>query len=436
MQPLFQTIFLPRLLGFASACLVLMFHQWSAIYSEPWKLALCFCCLIYPLAAYVTQRIWLHQNRVTRLSMLVDAILVGLLIAAVNFNVLIIVVFISFLTVCTGIISGLRGVVAVISIVIAMTFTASLWLEMIVRLEAWLELCMGLLLVVFLNYIAWLVFRETHSLVTEKRRAHSLEVSLRRKSDYLSRYISPQLLADVQLNSCSERTRRRRLTLCFTDLSGFTELMDRLPEHEMTNVLNEYLNAMATIAIDYGGTIDKFMGDGLMIFFGDPKSNGAHQDAIACVSMAFAMRNKLAALSATWKARGLFGHLKMRVGIHTGYCAVGNFGSEARMDYTAVGGAVNIASRLESQSPIGGILVSGATAELIDDVFALGVLSKLPLKGIRDPVACALVVAEKGANELPAIIRPIPGMQIELAPHLKASEVRKALSDSAEQLLG
>jgi hypothetical protein len=108
------------------------------------------------------------------------------------------------------------------------------------------------------------------------------------------------------------------------------------------------------------------------------------------------------------------------------------------MDYTAIGGAVNIASRLESQSPIGGILVSGATAELIDDVFALGVLSKLPLKGIRDPVACALVVAEKekGVNELPTIIRPIPGMQIELAPHLKASEVRKALSDSAEQLLG
>ena len=128
---------------------------------------------------------------------------------------------------------------------------------------------------------------------------------------------------------------------------------------------------MSKIALKYGGTIDKFVGDAILIFFGDPETKGEKEDAIACVSMAIEMRKRMQYLRAQWENQGISNPLEIRIGINTGYCNVGNFGSEDRLDYTIIGGEVNLASRLESNAKTGEILVSHETFAFIKNfIFA------------------------------------------------------------------
>ena len=109
---------------------------------------------------------------------------------------------------------------------------------------------------------------------------------------------------------------------------------------------------MSQIALAHGATIDKYVGDAILVFFGDPESRGVEEDAIACVTMALAMRKRMSELQTTWRASGIETPLRCRMGINTGVCTVGNFGSEDRIDYTIIGGGdVNLASRIESACP-------------------------------------------------------------------------------------
>ncbi|MEM1412746.1 MAG: adenylate/guanylate cyclase domain-containing protein, partial [Pseudomonadota bacterium] len=172
----------------------------------------------------------------------------------------------------------------------------------------------------------------------------------------------------------------------FSDISGFTETADRLESEDMTELLNEYLTEMSNIALAHGATIDKYIGDAIMIFFGDPDSQGLQEDAVRCVRMAIDMRNRLRELAAIWESRGLCETLSTRTGIHTGYCTVGNFGSEDRMDYTIIGGAVNLASRLEHSATPGQILISNETYNLVREEVQCREAETIRVKGIAYPV--------------------------------------------------
>src|SRR6185295_102882 len=156
-------------------------------------------------------------------------------------------------------------------------------------------------------------------------------------------------------------SRRKELTVFFSDIAGFTETTDRLESEDLTRLLNHYLTEMSQIALSYGATVDKYVGDAIVIFFGDPETRGVKEDALACVKMAIAMRQKMAELQDTWRDSGIANPLRCRIGINTGFCTVGNFGSEDRMDYTIIGSGVNLASRLESASAPGEILLSYET---------------------------------------------------------------------------
>ena len=123
---------------------------------------------------------------------------------------------------------------------------------------------------------------------------------------------------------------------------------------------------MTLIAIKCGGTIDKFIGDAVMVFFGDPETLGDEQDAIRCVDMALKMKNRVNELRDFWNRNGVRGGLNVRMGIATGYCTVGNFGSDQRMDYTALGSPVNLSARLQSIAPINEIILSDNTYNLIN----------------------------------------------------------------------
>ena len=150
----------------------------------------------------------------------------------------------------------------------------------------------------------------------------------------------------------------------------------------MTHVLNLYLETMTNIALNYGATIDKYIGDGIMLFFGDPESKGIKEDALSCVKMAMEMQRELEELSDEWAQYGLREPLKMRIGIDTGFATVGNFGSESRLDYTAIGSAVNRASRLESAAENGSIYISEDTYSLIEEHIEATALPSLNLKGL------------------------------------------------------
>src|SRR5690606_29909076 len=143
---------------------------------------------------------------------------------------------------------------------------------------------------------------------------------------------------------------------------------------------------MSKITLEHGATIDKYVGDAFLAFFGDPETRGVKEDAMACVNMAIAMQRRMRELQAEWRESGLQKPFQLRIGINTGYCTVGNFGSEDRMDYTIIGSEVNLASRLQSHAELGGILMSHETYSLVRELVLAEERKPIRAKGIAKPV--------------------------------------------------
>ena len=178
----------------------------------------------------------------------------------------------------------------------------------------------------------------------------------------------------------------------FSDIAGFTETTDLLESEELTSLLNQYLREMSSIALEYGATIDKFIGDAIMLFFGDPETRGAREDATACVKMAIAMQQRMRDLQAEWRERGQEHVFQLRIGINTGYCTVGNFGSDDRVDYTIIGNEVNLAARLQTHADLGGILLAHETHSLVKDTVLTEETGTITVKGFAKPVKTYRVV--------------------------------------------
>ena len=209
-------------------------------------------------------------------------------------------------------------------------------------------------------------------------------------SGQLAKYLSPQIYESIfsGKQNVEVKSYRKKITVFFSDIVNFTVISDKLESEELTALLNFYLNEMSQIALKHGATIDKYIGDAIMIFFGDPESFGIEEDARRCVAMAVEMQQRMAELWGYWsKHFGLKKDLEIRVGINTGYCTVGNFGSEDRLDYTVIGAAVNLASRLESAATPSGILVSEETYFQVKDYFSFDAPQQLELKGLERDVS-------------------------------------------------
>jgi adenylate cyclase len=193
--------------------------------------------------------------------------------------------------------------------------------------------------------------------------------------------------------------KRQKLTMFFSDIVGFTEVTDTLEAESLSALLNEYLTEMSELARIYGGTIDKFIGDAIVIFFGDPQFIDDETHAKTCVRMAVEMLEKTKLLSDKWRAAGASNGLAVRMGINTGYCTVGNFGSEARMDYTMIGGQVNIAARLEKIADRNSIFISENTYALVQDVVEVEGPRLTDVKGIHFPVKVYKIVGLKTGTD-------------------------------------
>jgi PAS domain S-box-containing protein len=228
-----------------------------------------------------------------------------------------------------------------------------------------------------------------NALVTEKNK------ELEALSTKLSKYLSPQVYSSIFSGSREVQiaSTRKKLTVFFSDIADFTATTDDLESEELTALLNHYLTEMSKIALAHGATVDKYVGDAILAFFGDPESRGVQEDAIACVNMAIAMQRRMRELQAEWRDRGLQKPFQLRIGINTGYCTVGNFGSEDRMDYTIIGGEVNLASRLQSYAELGGILLSHESYSLVKDYVLAEERKPIQPKGVAKPVRNYAVIA-------------------------------------------
>ncbi len=220
----------------------------------------------------------------------------------------------------------------------------------------------------------------------------------------ISKYLSPQVYRSI---FSGEReavisTERKKLTVFFSDIKDFTSTAEMLQPEELTNLLNEYFTEMCSIAEDHGATIDKFIGDAMVAFFGDPETRGATEDAKACLRMALDMQERLGELEQVWRARGVEHPFKARMGINTGYCNVGNFGSDERMDYTIIGAEANLAARLEGIAQPGGIVISYETYAHVKDVVEARALPQVTFKGVARDVIPYEVVLSDGEAIAPA----------------------------------
>jgi PAS domain S-box-containing protein len=285
-----------------------------------------------------------------------------------------------------------------------------------------------------------------YSDITElKQREENLSeksAALEALSSKLAKYLAPQVYDSIFSGNQDVKiaSKRKKLTVCFSDIAGFTETTDKMESEDLTQLLNQYLTEMSKIAQQYGATIDKYVGDAILMFFGDPESRGVQEDALACVKMALAMQERMGELADVWRDAGIENPLRCRIGIHTGYCTVGNFGSEDRMDYTIVGGAVNLASRIEHEAPPGRVLISYDAYARVKNEIECEERNQIHVRGIAYPVATYAVVALKA--DAPGsggrFHAELPHLSLKVHPALMSAEERDqataTLRDALDQI--
>lgn len=200
----------------------------------------------------------------------------------------------------------------------------------------------------------------------------------------LSRYLSPRIVERILKDGTQfgKRLERKFMTVVFSDIRNFSAITDSLEPEEIIRLLNRYHCEMIDIIHEYGGTLNKIMGDGLVIFFGDPVDIDDHADR--AVQMAIKMQKSISRMREQWQA---FGHdLAVGIGINTGYMTVGNIGSDSHKEYTVIGNQVNIAARLEQMAAPGQILVTQRTLAHLKVRIETSLAGEIEVKGIHEPI--------------------------------------------------
>jgi len=342
------------------------------------------------LAPIILQRISQPTKaRACQLLALIDALLLGCLIALLHLSPLPSLLFFLALQFNALAIGGWRKLIAddvalfigLLAVVLAYSFPWTMEVDLFTSLPPMIAL--GLYTCIYGRNTSTEILSDGKKIKELERQ----QIQLKLRNYRLSKYLSPTLLKAIQSGKDVKlETHRRKLTIFFSDIKGFSELAEEMEGQPLTNLLNNYLTEMSQIAIKHGGTIDKFIGDAVMVFFGDPSTKGVKEDCVAAVSMAIAMKKHMKELQQRWVSQGIQKPLEIRMGINTGYCAVGNFGTEDRLDYTLLGTEVNLASRLESAAQPGEILISHETYSLVKELILCEDRGDIQIKGFQHPV--------------------------------------------------
>ncbi len=229
------------------------------------------------------------------------------------------------------------------------------------------------------------VYKDLTNLNENLERRVEEQLAQLRRAEQLRRYLSPQI-ADAVLSGGAPITltsTRRNLTILFADIRGFTSMAERMEPEELIDSLNQYFSAMTDVVFRHGGTLDKYVGDGILSFFGDPIPFEDHAER--AVATAFEMRHEVVGLRSKWLLES-GEDLNIGIGISTGYVTVGNIGSATRTEYTVIGNHVNLASRLATSAAADQILVSERTLMAVRDHVDATPVDEISLKGVHRPI--------------------------------------------------
>ncbi|WP_369602127.1 adenylate/guanylate cyclase domain-containing protein [Hahella sp. SMD15-11] len=354
--------------------------------------------MIWPHLIYFILRAFNKQKNpgVRQKLLLVDAVLCGMILVLIGFSLgptlfWLLMLNFSFINV-GGMQSWAQGNIALLAgmTIASLTYNFNINLDTPVSVNV----VAGLGTMFYVCVTAFYTHQQARALVLAKTQIQQQREQSIALSHKLAKYLSPQVWQSIFTGERDVRleTQRKKLAVFFSDIKGFTDLSEEIEPESLTELLNHYFNEMSQIALKYGGTIDKFVGDSIMIFFGDPTSRGAKEDTLACVAMAIEMRKHMKILRQKWRSQGVRTPLEIRMGINTGYVTVGNFGAENRMDYTIIGKEVNLASRLESMAEPGEILVSYETFALIKDTIMCRDKGQITVKGFSKPIPIYSVI--------------------------------------------
>ncbi len=389
--------YIARILGYAAAGITLIIGTFIDYFSDNvmWAGLL---ALLYPHAIQLTTRSFSARHPYGTRQILIhgDAILCGLMLALIGFPLELTTLFLIMINTSFIVVGSITAwTFCVISLfigaslgVIAFGFHPAKDIPTEVFVAAALGVGMHLAITAFNSH------RQARDLMRLKRKFQGQVERFQQLSHKVSKYISPQIWESIFSGRKEVRleTQRKKLVVFFSDIVGFTALSEQMEAESLTDVLNTYLTEMSKVALKHGGTIDKFIGDSVMVFFGDPKSNGTKKDALACLAMAIDMRRHMQILRKKWLEQGIKTPLQIRMGINTGYCTVGNFGTENRMDYTIIGQEVNLASRLESSAEAGEILISEETYNLVKDKIMCRLKGDVEMKGFSKAIPTYQVI--------------------------------------------
>ena len=368
---------------------IILLGAWGVIGYHPALLVLLPTLFIYQFSCYFRSMASPNKQVGQRLALLlefVDGVLTGVRLAFVGFDPL--------LTIALGlgflmtVISPLKATAPLELFGLFAGALLTYWLLPISVSPGLQAQLLILLLVAGYCLLLANMARNTHSMLAEQNDSVLRQNEwLTLRTFRLSKYLSPPLRKAILTGKdVRAETQEKALTIFFSDMEGFTQLAERLDPEQLTFLLNSYLTVMSEIAFRFGGTVDKVIGDSIMVFFGDPESRGVRSDAVRCVSMAIAMRKAMQELQLRWQAEGIEHPVGLRMGINSGVCKVGNFGTENRLDYTLLGRAVNLASRLESSADSNEILLSEDTYGLIGDSIHCIDKGQISIKGFAEPV--------------------------------------------------
>ncbi len=335
-----------------------------------------------------------------------DGLFLAYLVTVSNYWEGLVVVAIA-IQLCDGIIlSGFRtgavalGAFALGLVLFPIMLTVDAPLTWMGRLACWGLVIHGL---VHLCGSFYLAFRFREDLVRRELqlKAKNQQIQLLNqeiREQVLVRYLPPELINDIFDGKITMDTKphMRLITVLFSDLSGFTSMSEKHGAELVSEFLNDYLSIMNETIFAHLGTIDKCIGDAIMVIFGSPQDMSEEDQARFACLCAMAMQDRMSVVNDKWCARGIDSVL-MRIGIHQGTAVVGNFGSDKRVDYTAIGPTVNLASRIESTCEAGKIFVSAQVRAQLSDDMLTAPAGDFQLKGIEGTISLYRLVTEGDA---------------------------------------
>lgn len=384
-----QQYYFRALICFAAAGTLASYMEWDKL--DPLYIGAIIFLLLYAYFTYhfTHKRQGEQLRKISRWLSYTDAALIGVVLSLINFSMLPLALFLTMIQFNALLTGGLRKWVEdnaafAAGILLSLPFHQPQWM-----FSSSIQISAASLIGIITYFLAYALFmhQRMHKLTLSQKQLENEQKWHKIRAYKLSRYLPPPVWKAINEGKDHMlQAERKKITVFFSDIKNFSQLSEEMEAEALTELLNHYLTEMSKIITQFGGTIDKFMGDGIMVMYGDSNSRGVKQDCVNALSMAIAMKKKMKSLQQEWFNQGIKKPLQIRMGINTGYCTVGTFGTSSHLDYTVLGTHVNLASRLESAAEPDEILISHETWSLVKDSIMCRDKGEIAVKGFSQPV--------------------------------------------------